>query len=296
MRMLAEARGQALEAIHKHELREARLGAQRDQLAARLWDEYEIKTEPALALPDDPEVIAGAPQKVARLRRELRGLGEVNTGALQDYEETRTRHEFLTTQGADLDEARAKLLDAIKDIDESTRGVFLETFRAVAEAFQEIFARLFNGGQTQLTLTDPDNLLETGIDIYVQPPGKKRQPLALLSGGERALTATALLFAFLKVKPSPFVVLDEVDAPLDGANVERFADLLREFGERSQFIVITHNPVTMEAAPVWYGVTMQEAGISRVLSMQAPAAPEESVHDNGPVRPGNGRRAAAPTA
>ena len=293
MRSLTEARAQALEAIHKHELREARLGAQRDQLATRLWDEYEIKVEAALGLPDDPEVIAGAPQEVARLRRELRALGEVNTGALQDYEETRTRHEFLTTQRADLEESRVKLLEAIRDIDFSTRGVFMETFGAVALAFQEIFARLFNGGQTQLTLTDPDDLLETGIDIHVQPPGKKRQPLALLSGGERALTAAALLFAFLKCKPSPFVVLDEVDAPLDGANVERFADLLREFGQRSQFVVITHNPVTMEAAPVWYGVTMQQAGISRVLSMQAPAQPpEEAFHDNGSGPAVNGRRAA----
>ena len=275
MRSLAEARAKALEVIHKHELREARLGAQRDQLAVRLWDEYEIRPEAALGLAEDPEIIAGAPQEVARLRRDLRALGEVNTGALQDYEETRTRHDFLTTQSADLEEARGKLLDAIKDIDASTRGVFMETFGAVAQAFQEIFARLFNGGQTQLTLTDPEDLLETGIDIHVQPPGKKRQNLALLSGGERALTATALLFAFLKVKPSPFVVLDEVDAPLDGANVERFADLLREFGQRSQFIVITHNPVTMEAAPIWYGVTMQQAGISRILSMQVPA------QDNG---------------
>jgi chromosome segregation protein len=129
---------------------------------------------------------------------------------------------------------------------------------------------LFRGGHTDLVLTKPDDILETGIDIMVQPPGKKRQNLALLSGGERALTAAALLFAFLKIKPSPFVVMDEVDAPLDGANVERFAELLKEFGERSQFIIITHNPTTMEAAPIWYGVTMQEPGISHVLSMHVP--------------------------
>jgi chromosome segregation protein len=124
------------------------------------------------------------------------------------------------------------------------------------------------------------------VDIMVQPPGKKRQNLALLSGGERALTAAALLFAFLKVKPSPFCVLDEVDAPLDGANVERFADLLREFGQRSQFIIITHNPTTMEAAPIWYGVTMREPGISHVLSMQVPQTAEVE------KPPRNGRQAA----
>ncbi|MDQ2688570.1 MAG: hypothetical protein M3Y28_11965, partial [Armatimonadota bacterium] len=221
LRVLNEARAQALEAIHKNELREARLGAQRDGLAARLRDEYEMSADEALALDDDPETGDGTPQEVARLRRELRAMGEVNTGALDEWEQTRTRHEFLTTQRADLDEARTKLLDAIKDIDASTTGVFIDTFHAVGEAFGQIFTRLFGGGKTDLILTDPDDVLETGIDIMVQPPGKKRQNLALLSGGERALTAVALLFAFLQVKPSPFCVLDEVDAPLDGANVER---------------------------------------------------------------------------
>ena len=213
----------------------------------------------------------GTPQEVARLRRELRALGEVNPAAIEEYEEVRARHEFLLTQAADLEEARAKLLAAIGEIDEGTRGVFLETFHAVGAAFETIFTRLFGGGKTELVLTTPNDILETGVDILVQPPGKKRQPLALLSGGERALTAAALLFAFLYVKPSPFCVLDEVDAPLDGANVERFADLLREFGQKSQMIVITHNPTTMEAAPVWYGVTMTQPGISRVLGMQVPS-------------------------
>jgi chromosome segregation protein len=146
----------------------------------------------------------------------------------------------------------------------------VETFEAVSLAFQKYFARLFGGGETSLVMTDPDDVLETGIEIWAQPPGKKRQSLALLSGGERALTATALLFAFLEVRPAPFCVLDEVDAPLDGANVEKFADLVREFGQRSQFILITHNATTMEAAPLWYGVTMQEPGVSRTLSMKVP--------------------------
>lgn len=272
MRSLGEARTMALESIHKHEVREARLQVQRDTLAARLWEEYEISYEQALALDEDPEVGEGMPQEVARLRRELRVLGDVNPAAIEEYEEVRTRHEFLLTQSADLEEARAKLLAAIQEIDEGTRGVFLETFHAVGAAFETLFTRLFGGGKTELVLTTPNDILETGVEILVQPPGKKRQPLALLSGGERALTAAALLFAFLYVKPSPFCVLDEVDAPLDGANVERFADLLREFGQKSQMIVITHNPTTMEAAPVWYGVTMQQPGISRVLGMQVPAA------------------------
>jgi chromosome segregation protein len=169
-----------------------------------------------------------------------------------------------------MEEAKAKILEAIREIDESTREVFMETFHAVGEAFNSLFVRLFGGGSTELALTDPNNLLETGVEVTAQPPGKKKQNLALLSGGERALTAAALLFAFLKVKPAPFCVLDEVDAPLDGVNVERFADLLRDFGQETQFLVITHNPTTMEAAPIWYGVTMQEPGTSRVLSLHVP--------------------------
>ncbi len=270
MRSLGEARAKALEATHKNEVQEARLGAQRDTLAGRLWDEYELSLQDALLLPEDPEVPDGTPAEVARLRRELRLLGDVNPAAIAEYEEVRERHEFLLTQAADLEESRAKILAAIQEIDEGTREVFLETFRAVGAAFETIWTRLFGGGKTELVLTTPNDILETGVDILVQPPGKKRQNLALLSGGERALTAAALLFAFLYVKPSPFCVLDEVDAPLDGANVERFADLLREFGLKTQMIVITHNPTTMEAAPVWYGVTMSQPGISRVLGMQVP--------------------------
>ena len=272
MRALAEARAKLLEAIHKNEVAEARLGASRDTQAGRLWDEYEVSVEDALALTEDPEVSDGTPAEVARLRRELRAIGEVNPAAIAEYAEVSERHEFLLTQAADLEESRAKILAAIQEIDEGTRGVFLEMFQAVGAAFETLFTRLFGGGKTELVLTTPNDILETGVDILVQPPGKKRQNLALLSGGERALTAAALLFAFLTVKPSPFCVLDEVDAPLDGANVERFADLLREFGQNTQMIVITHNPTTMEAAPVWYGVTMSQPGISRVLGMTVPAA------------------------
>ena len=272
MRSLGEARAKALDEARKNEVQEARLGAQRDTLAGRLWDEYEVSLQDALRLPEDPEVPDGTPAEVARLRRELRLLGDVNPAAIAEYDEVRERHEFLLTQAADLEESHAKILAAIGEIDEGTREVFLETFRAVAAAFETIWTQLFGGGKTELVLTAPNDILETGVDILVQPPGKKRQNLALLSGGERALTAAALLFAFLYVKPSPFCVLDEVDAPLDGANVERFADLLREFGLKTQMIVITHNPTTMEAAPVWYGVTMSSPGISRVLGMQVPAA------------------------
>jgi chromosome segregation protein len=178
------------------------------------------------------------------------------------------RLDFLSTQKDDLDKARAQLEDIIADIDSRTHDQFMATFTKVVVAFDEMFKRIFDGGMTALTLTHPENLLETGIDLKVQPPGKGAQDISLLSGGERALTALAFMLALLKVKPSPFVVLDEVDAPLDQSNVGRFAQLLREFTDKTQFIIITHNNGTMQAADVLYGVTMQEQGVSRLVSVR----------------------------
>lgn len=256
--------------LHDTELRLARLEVSAAQATERLAEEYNISREDALARPDEQTIDKNTAIEVGRLRRELRAMGQVNTGAVVEYERLTERFDFLTEQKGDLEKGRAALLSTISEIDDSTRGVFMETFRAVSAEFDRLFQRLFEGGTTKLILTDPDDVLETGIDIIAQPPGKKAQTLSLLSGGERALTATALLFAFLAVKPSPFVLLDEVDAPLDGANVEKFTNLIKEFSERSQFLLITHNPVTMEAAPTWYGVTMKEAGVSSILSYRVP--------------------------
>ncbi|MCL6588684.1 MAG: chromosome segregation protein SMC [Firmicutes bacterium] len=253
--------------VHAAELREARLEVQIAQTTARLLDEYSITAEEALRK-ERPEIKHGSAAEVMRLRREIKAMGEVNTGAIQEYSRLSERLEFLSSQQKDLIDARQKLVNAIKEIDENTRGVFLETFEAVGKAFNEMFCRLFGGGKPQLVLTDPDNILESGIDVMVELPGKKPQNLLLLSGGERALIASALMFALLSVKPSPFCVLDEVDAPLDEANVEKFADIIKEFAENSQMIVITHNRATMEAADVLYGVTMQEPGISKVVSVK----------------------------
>ena len=267
---LLQRRADVTKNLHDVELRLARLEVQMAQATERLQEEYAISREEALARPDDTSVDKNTAMEVGRLRRELRGMGQVNTGAVAEYERLTERFDFLSTQRADLDKSRASLLATIAEIDDSTKGVFMETFEAVRVEFDRLFQRLFEGGTTKLVLTNPDDILETGIDVIAQPPGKKPQSLSLLSGGERALTATALLFAFLAVKPSPFVLLDEVDAPLDGANVEKFTNLIREFSERSQFLLITHNPVTMEAAPAWYGVTMKEAGISSILSYRVP--------------------------
>jgi chromosome segregation protein len=276
-------RADTMKQMHDAELQIARLEVRLSQAAQRLQDEYSMTLEEALARKDVADIDKETASEVARLRREIRSMGAVNTGAVEEYERLTERHDFLAGQRADLESARTSLLATITEIDESTRGTFMDTFNAVAEEFDRIFSRLFNGGTTKLILTDPDDLLETGIDVFAQPPGKKPQHLSLLSGGERALTATALLFSFLAVKPSPFVLLDEVDAPLDGANVERFVQLVKDFSDQTQFLVITHNPTTMEAAPRWYGVTMQEPGVSRILAYRVPqdqtieSDPEEAV-------------------
>ncbi|MCS6830255.1 MAG: chromosome segregation protein SMC [bacterium] len=254
---------------HELELTLARIEMQRTQAVTRLWDEYEVDIARHTP-PDLSQCTAETTSEINRLRREIRQMGNVNTGAAEEYQRLTERYEFLQKQRADLEAAREDLLQAIQEIDASTRDLFLHTFHAVQEAFQEVFARLFGGGRADLELTQPHNLLETGVEILVQPPGKRRQNLSLLSGGERALVALALMFAFLQVKPSPFCVLDEVDAALDGNNVEKFAGMLRDYARYSQVVIITHNPVTMECADVWYGVTMQEQGVSRVLSYRAP--------------------------
>ncbi|MDH7603087.1 MAG: AAA family ATPase, partial [Armatimonadota bacterium] len=210
----------------------------------------------------------GAAAEVARLRREIKEMGPVNTGAIQEYQRIKERWDFLTEQRTDLENARAQIMEAIKEIDTNTRGMFLQAFADVSTSFQTTFSKLFGGGTAKLALTNPSDILETGIEISVQPPGKKMQDLALLSGGEKALTAAALIFALLMVRPSPLIVLDEVDAPLDESNVERFADLVRSFAVGSQFLVVTHNRATMEAAHSLYGVTMQEPGVSKLVSVR----------------------------
>lgn len=207
-----------------------------------------------------------AEAEIARLRRQIRALGAVNPEAVEQYAQSSERFEFLTAQRADLEGARTQLETAIAEIDDASRETFLKAFREIAAAFDTMFKKLFGGGATELRLTDPRDVLETGIDIIVQPPGKKQQNLLLLSGGERALTAAAMLFALLSVRPSPFCVLDEVDAPLDETNVGRFTQTLREFAGKTQFIVVTHNRNTMEQADTLYGITMQERGVSKLLS------------------------------
>ena len=210
----------------------------------------------------------GLAKEVNRLRVAIDKMGMVNLGAIDEYERVSERYQHLTEQRDDLVDAENNLLAIINEMDEEMEERFMETFKVIQDNFAYTFKRLFGGGTAELALTDKGNILESGIEIFAQPPGKKIQSLSLLSGGERALTAIALLFAILRTKAVPFCVLDEVEAALDEANVERFAKYLKSFSEETQFIVVSHRKGTMEAADILYGVTMEEAGVSKILSVK----------------------------
>lgn len=205
---------------------------------------------------------------IAKLRKQCDSFGNVNLVAIEEYEELKERFEFLTQQQCDLIESRSNLMSTIKKINRSTRQMFMDTFTRVSEEFRIYYRMLFGGGEAQLVLLDPENVLESGIDIVARPPGKKLQNINLLSGGEKSLTAIALIFGVFKVNPSPFCILDEIDAALDESNVDRFSYLLKDFARIAQFIVITHNKKTITSANAMYGVTMPETGISRIVSVK----------------------------
>ena len=252
----------------------SRLNGQHDKLAAlidnglnRLSDHYQMTLAEArtkISDADDQTVAT----KLKLLRRGLSELGTVNVGAIDQYHQVKERYDFLTSQRQDLLNAKDQLQQTMNNIDSQVKDRFLATFQQVSVAFAQTFTDIFAGGRAKLVLTEPNDLLETGVDIVAQPPGKRNQQLSLLSGGEQALTAIALLFAILKVRPVPFAILDEPEAALDAVNVDRFAHYLERFGnEGPQFIVITHRKGTMMNADVLYGVTMQESGVSKMVSV-----------------------------
>lgn len=233
-----------------------------------LSEEYQLSYEAASSMAQPIETISKVNQEVRQLKRDIERLGPINLAAIEDFDVLNERYEHLVEQQDDLLTAMSQLKETMNEMDSEVIKRFGETFSIINQQFQKTFRKLFGGGNAALQLTDPSDLLATGVDIVAQPPGKKKQNLALLSGGERALTAIALLFAILEVKPVPFCVLDEVEAALDDANVYRYGEYLQDFTENTQFIVITHRKGTMEHADVLYGVTMERSGISKLASVK----------------------------
>ncbi len=267
-----ESRERCQRELHEIELRDTELRGRSEALAVRIREDYGIELSGTRAeddtVPEAATDLDTARQEVERIKVRLRSMGPVNLLALDEYDEESKRLEFLSAQYEDLERSRTMLTEAIEEINATAKNMFLETFEQVRGNFTDMFSRLFEGGEADLRLLQPDDPLDSPIEIVASPREKKLGRLSLLSGGERALTAIALLFAIYLVKPSPFCILDEVDAPLDDANVKRFIRMLREFSDRTQFIVITHNKVTMQATDRLYGVTMEESGISKVVSVR----------------------------
>ena len=253
--------------IVKLEVKETKLQEDIELVINSLWEEYELTPNNAGEY-EKPENISQTTKKVNSLRNQIKGLGSVNVDAIEEYKQTSQRYDFMCEQRLDLEDSISKLKKVIQDMTSIMKDQFAAQFKMINQNFAEVFAELFGGGKAELILTDEENILECGIDIRVQPPGKKLQNMNLLSGGEKAFTAIAILFAILKINPSPFCVLDEIEAALDDVNVYRFADYLKKFIKHTQFLVITHRKGTMEAADSVYGVTMEENGISKLLSMK----------------------------
>ena len=247
-------------------LAETRLNVQ--HLADNIREKYDVElAEMNIDGSENKPSKDGLVADIDELRGRLERMGEVNLAAIGEYEELTTRFQFMNQQTQDLEKSIADLQQTITKLNRVCRLRFKESFEAINERFQVIFPRLFKGGKAKLVLTDENDYLETGVDIVVQPPGKKLQSITLLSGGEKALTAVSLLFAIFLTKPSPFCFLDEVDAPLDDANIDRFNDMVKEMSQFSQFVLVTHNKKTMQAAEVLYGITMAEPGVSKVVSV-----------------------------
>ncbi|MGP3560921.1 chromosome segregation protein SMC [Geobacillus sp. BK01] len=271
---------QLAEAMKDEEVKLNRLDVELETLLARLREEYGLSFEAARSTYPLHIEAGEARKRVKLIKRAIDELGTVNLGAIDEYERVSERHRFLSEQKADLEEAKATLHQVIREMDEEMKKRFFSTFEQIRTHFAEVFRELFGGGRADLRLTEPNDLLGTGVEIVAQPPGKKLQHLSLLSGGERALTAIALLFSILKVRPVPFCVLDEVEAALDEANVQRYAQYLKRFSRGTQFIVITHRKGTMEEADVLYGVTMQESGVSKLASVRLEDSSKELVQSS----------------
>ncbi len=254
--------------IVKIDVKKTKLEEDIQSIINKMWEEYELTPNNITEEYKKPENVAMTQKKVNNLRSDIRNLGSINIDSIEEYKNTKERYDFMCEQRVDLENTMAKLRKMIQEMTTTMKQQFKEQFELINKNFAEVFKELFGGGNASLKLEDEENILDCGIEITVQPPGKKLQNMMLLSGGEKAFTAIALLFAILKINPAPFCVLDEIEAALDDVNVYRFAEYLKKFSKDTQFLVITHRKGTMEAADTVYGVTMEESGISKLLSMK----------------------------
>lgn len=273
VREVRKDRDEASEKIHNLEMEISELEHQAKSLKERLWEGYETDLEQVP--PQDEIDLEEAEAEIEELKRKIKGLGAVNLMALREYEQEKERVDFLSQQRDDLLSAEETLKETIQKINKTAHQRFDEVFTEVRKNFQETFRRFFHGGEADLRLHEGEDPLEAQVEIVARPAGKHFRDLDLLSGGERALTAISLLFALYLVKPSPFCILDEIDAPLDDANVERFTRVLSEYSEKTQFIIVTHNKMTMQVAQLLYGVTMEEEGVSKIVSVKFEDEKEE---------------------
>ena len=265
---LSDRRMQLTEEKMRIEKRIESLNTQKAAIIDRFWDKYEITYTAATEMEINVAEQVRNEKYLGELNGKIKALGHVNMDAIEEYVAVKEEFEFLSEQKSDLEKSRVNLNDIISSMDELMKDNFSAQFKIINESFSSVFKELFGGGRAKLYLSEPDNVLESGIEIEVQLPGKSLQNISLYSGGEKSFIAIALLFAILNVKPTPFCILDEIDAALDDVNVSRFATYLKHFLEQTQFIVITHRRGTMEAANLMYGVTMQEKGVSKLLSLE----------------------------
>ena len=267
VRELTDQREALTKEIARLDERRVALESEYDATTAKLWEEYEMTLSDAMAMSVPFESVTELRRGVTEVRGKIRALGNVNVGAIEEYAEVRERYDFMRGQVEDVEKSKAELTGLIGKLSGEMREIFQKNFEQINANFSRIFAELFGGGSARLSLSDPDNVLESGIEISVSPPGKIIKNLSALSGGEQALVAISIYFAILAVNPAPFCILDEIEAALDDVNVVRYASYLRRICDRTQFIVITHRRGTMEEADVLYGVTMQEDGVSRLLKL-----------------------------
>jgi chromosome segregation protein len=274
---MGEELGALRDSVARLELKVVRVDSRKSAALLKLFEDHGL-TEEEVSNSDPFELEDGVPELCAQLRRKIKSMGAVNLATIEHFERLEERISELLTQSADVKAAVDELRASIDDLDKITKTRFLEAFDDVSQRFDRLFAELFPGGTAQLSLTDPEKAQDAGIELSVQLPGKRSQRLEVLSGGERALAASAFLFALIQANPSPLIVLDEVDAPLDGRNIERFNDLIQQFAAESQLLIVTHNPATIERSESWLGFTMQKPGVTQVVSYtpgKAPTSPLE---------------------